>query len=49
MISLKEKSKTLLGYNNPMQKKTKDDTCTHKIVLEAQRMICEYCGETFKF
>ena len=25
-----------------------DTECKHKLTLEGQRLICAYCGETFK-
>ena len=25
------------------------EECKHKLIPEGERLICEYCGETFKF
>ena len=39
-------------YNNPMgiHLKTDKDECKHKLTPEGHtRLVCEYCGETFKF
>ena len=36
-------------WNNPMGDKEKmSEECDHKVVLDKQRLLCEYCGETFK-
>jgi len=39
-------------YNNPLAIKPESantEECTHKITIEDKRLICEYCGENFKF
>ena len=36
-------------WNNPLGvKDNMSEECKHKMVLENQRLVCEYCGETFK-
>ena len=35
-------------YLNPWNKPNMVKECKHKLTLEGQRLVCEYCGETFK-
>ena len=32
-----------------IDQKLNKEECKHKVVIENQKLVCEYCGETFKF